>query len=511
MNTHFESPQFDVPKDVSLPQNVEDLESNYYLKKIESTSHGVTWKLQKKMMPGAIRNIFSSFERTSHHEVKSEKLRSITAIAGNPTHKHQQPADIEIFTHSELEALSRNPHFQSFAREIPGMEKPETKLKRGLSKLANIGKGLAQMKEHQMKGCMLSSDYWFEAVTKEHFYDPKFMDEWEGSDTHLNFDDWMAKTHSNVTSGKVKYLNNEQERAPYKLDFREGKEWRNDAVFSTANERTEHSGQGRAIFVIDSNNQIYSASHLRGKFQHSSFLAGSAVLGAGEIQTDGEGRIVELSSKSGHYKPSREQILNTLKCLEDKGVDLSHVRLSEVTDEGSWVYHSAKVYLDNLGICFCDGYENLNIEFDYERECTLSCHYQNLSKNEILAQLEKFSSLLEFKFEITPVIYKEELRSGQHAEYSLEAFIEKKGKILPTKWDGGTLEFQDDTLTQVTLSSPNVITDHNNLSFFKLLEIRGVDLSTVEIQFSDGMVLNGQVYYEQLIDAYRQKEASNIH
>lgn len=503
MNTHFEPPQFDVPRDVSLPQNVEDLESNYYLKKIESTSQGVTWKLQKKVIPGVIRNIFSSFERTSDHEVKKEKLRSITEIAANPTHKHQQPSDIEIFNHSELELLSRDPHFQSFARGIPGMEKPETKFKRGLSKLANIGKGIAQMKENQIKGLILSADYWFEAVTKEHFYDQKFMDEWESSDTHLNFDHWMAKRHPDVTSGKVEYLTNEQERSPYKLDFREGKAWRNGAIFSTANERTEHSGEGKAIFVINSNNQIYSASHLRGKFQHSSFLGGSAVLGAGEIQTDGEGRIVELSSKSGHYKPSKEQILNTLKCLEDKGVDLSHVILSEVTDEGSWVYHSAKIYLDNDGMCFCDGYENLKVEFDPERECMITCRYQNLSKSELLEQLERFSSLLELKFQMTPVIYKEELRSGQHIEYPLETFMEKKGKILPTKWERGILEFHNDTLTKIQILSPNRTADHQDLSFFKLLEIRGVNISTIDIEFSDSTTLNGQVYYEQLIDAHK--------
>jgi hypothetical protein len=51
------------------------------------------------------------------------------------------------------------------------------------------------------------------------------------------------------------------------------------------------------------------------------------VLCAGEIITDCEGRLIEITDKSGHYKPREINLLKLLSFLDRKKVDLTDVTL----------------------------------------------------------------------------------------------------------------------------------------------------------------------------------------
>lgn len=81
-----------------------------------------------------------------------------------------------------------------------------------------------------------------------------------------------------------------------------------DDVFDTRTNETAFSGKGWAIFVVSPDGQWFAGSHQVGKHHHSSFLGGGAVIAAGEMVCDA-GIVRFITGKSGHYKPSAENIL----------------------------------------------------------------------------------------------------------------------------------------------------------------------------------------------------------
>ena len=90
---------------------------------------------------------------------------------------------------------------------------------------------------------------------------------------------------------------------------------------STADGVTHFSGAGYEIFVVSSDNEIHMADHKIGKYHHSSLLGGKEVAMAGEMRVEG-GVIQEMSGKSGHYRPTRENCVQFLHWLEKDGIPL---------------------------------------------------------------------------------------------------------------------------------------------------------------------------------------------
>ena len=84
------------------------------------------------------------------------------------------------------------------------------------------------------------------------------------------------------------------------------------------------SGKGHAIFVMDPKGNIYVGRHDVGKFHHSSFLGGKPVGGAGEMVVR-NGVLEKVTTKSGHYQPGPEQVLNLGKELNSRGVNAGRV------------------------------------------------------------------------------------------------------------------------------------------------------------------------------------------
>ena len=96
--------------------------------------------------------------------------------------------------------------------------------------------------------------------------------------------------------------------------------------FNTRFERTNRAGTGTAIFVVPPDKKLYAGTHIPGKFHHSSFLSGGAVLGGGEMRTDDDGYITLLSNVTGHYKIEEAQEKIMLEFFKDKGVNLDKVK-----------------------------------------------------------------------------------------------------------------------------------------------------------------------------------------
>lgn len=83
------------------------------------------------------------------------------------------------------------------------------------------------------------------------------------------------------------------------------------------------------IIVADLNGNVYvsdpDSNDLQLSFHHSSFLQGKPVLFAGTIVAD-QGQITKISAESGHYKPSRKELLKFLELLQTKhNIDLSTI------------------------------------------------------------------------------------------------------------------------------------------------------------------------------------------
>lgn len=81
------------------------------------------------------------------------------------------------------------------------------------------------------------------------------------------------------------------------------------------------------LVVIDKDHRIFMLPYeQRGLLHHSSLSRGQDVLFAGTIAFF-HGQITELSNRSGHYKPTRQQTLLALRDLKNRGANLSSLKL----------------------------------------------------------------------------------------------------------------------------------------------------------------------------------------
>ncbi|WLI16606.1 hypothetical protein [Pseudomonas wuhanensis] len=132
---------------------------------------------------------------------------------------------------------------------------------------------------------------------------------------------FYGEERDEVFGTSVTYLNM-QDRARFKVTIRDGKVFDADGKpFETRQASTAFKvNKGRAIFVMDAQGLIYiSNEQTRGKFHHSSFFAGQPVAAAGDIGIE-NGVITAISRKSGHYRPTLEQLNQVVQQLADQNV-----------------------------------------------------------------------------------------------------------------------------------------------------------------------------------------------
>lgn len=383
---------FNISDRHAIPNDIEDLESNYYLK-VSSNSGGHTWKLEKYSLSTFLSGMFQLLGNPCQY-IAGKELTHLMKIASNPDEKNKYQPSVQSLDPT-LQTLSQNTEFKEFSRSIKNMEDGRTKLKRGIDKAKLIGRGLEQLKENHIPGKMLADKYWIEAVTKRHLAETaEYFTEWETSDTHYDFETWLRLTYSTNQIGSVEYITDD-DREQYQIDFLNGIAMKDGQPFHTDAATTDGLGVGAGIFVIDPQNQLYVGSHSRGEFHHSSFLNGAAIQGAGEIRIDKEGHITELTNKSGHYKPSKELMLNTLKVFHNAGVDLSKVKLTFLENGESFYYNSAEKYLKSAGECRCSGCMGFNLKKISNEEYALVLNNLSLSKKDKVQSLAKAKQFLE--------------------------------------------------------------------------------------------------------------------
>jgi hypothetical protein len=69
---------------------------------------------------------------------------------------------------------------------------------------------------------------------------------------------------------------------------------------------------------------------------HSVIARGKPVIGAGECETDENGKVISIDNWSGHYKPGEKNLKETKKNMENKGLSITSTKWM-LRDEGGKV------------------------------------------------------------------------------------------------------------------------------------------------------------------------------
>ncbi len=97
--------------------------------------------------------------------------------------------------------------------------------------------------------------------------------------------------------------------------------------------KTHPDREGDAIFAMDAAGNLYASfDHTPGYIHHSSMLAGSPVASAGTIKVE-QGKLLELTNYSGHYKPPGKTLDHVLAELKALGVPTAKTKVLRFGDE----------------------------------------------------------------------------------------------------------------------------------------------------------------------------------
>ena len=122
-----------------------------------------------------------------------------------------------------------------------------------------------------------------------------------------------------------------EERERFKVEVRDGiLVWasKNPPHGAQQYDRVDSGGVSeRWIFVIDNNGQFFINRKVKGRFHHSSFVAGDSLRAAGRIVIN-DGEIVCVGPNSGHYRTSKEQLEKALRAFF--ALPLNNISLNSV-------------------------------------------------------------------------------------------------------------------------------------------------------------------------------------
>lgn len=212
-----------------------------------------------------------------------------------------------------------------------GKRKPDTAVSRwsrGRVKAAKVGKGLSK----DEKGKRLAFQHWLEAIDPRHRYGHNlhyYYDEWYKKPTAQPFFYWLDVgdgrdinldecPRSKLQKQQIEYLS-PIEREKYEVVINNGK------IVYKQDQQPVHTPEGsKWIFVMSTSHNLYVGQKKKGRFQHSSFLAGAATSAAGRLTVD-NGILKSFSPYSGHYLPTEENLDTFVRFLVENGVDVTNV------------------------------------------------------------------------------------------------------------------------------------------------------------------------------------------
>ncbi|XP_071735517.1 IQ domain-containing protein IQM6-like [Rutidosis leptorrhynchoides] len=217
------------------------------------------------------------------------------------------------------------------------VEKPETAVSRwsrARTRAAKVGKGLSKNE----KARKLALQHWLEAIDPRHRYGHNlqfYYAKWLVCESRQPFFYWL-----DIGEGKevnlercprpkllqqcIKYLG-PTEREEYEVIVEDGKFMYK--LSKTIIDTTGGPKDTKWIFVLSTSMVLYIGTKQKGKFQHSSFLAGGATISAGRLVII-DGILKAVWPHSGHYLPTEENFDAFISFLEQHHVDLDAVKKS---------------------------------------------------------------------------------------------------------------------------------------------------------------------------------------
>lgn len=203
--------------------------------------------------------------------------------------------------------------------------------------------------DDQLSCCasILHKDFWLEALDEQHrygFHLRAFHKAWksemaeEGAkidSEDTSFFHWLDHgngrnldlpecSQQELRTTRVEYCNAKQ-RKNYELKFVSDREDGQVTVQYAASGRVLHTDErSKWIFVMDLAGRLYLNRKRKGRFHHSSFVAGAPIFAAGKVIVK-NGVIIAIEPHSGHFKPRLENLLALCSMLAKHGVDIDDI------------------------------------------------------------------------------------------------------------------------------------------------------------------------------------------
>ncbi|KAJ6749619.1 hypothetical protein OIU85_000270 [Salix viminalis] len=225
----------------------------------------------------------------------------------------------------------------------PKSESAASRWKRVGSHASKVGKGLSKHAESEK----LYFEHWIEAIDPRHRYGAylyMYFKKWSETNSGQPFFYWLDVgdgkeveveecPRSKLQENSIKYLGPQREQ--YECIIIEGK-------FFHKQSRNLVDTKGKWIFVLSPTRRLYAGQKKRGKFHHSSFLAGGATIAAGTVIIE-NGNLKFISPLSGHYRPTQEKFEGFLSFFKDSGVNLDEVQVNQAIEYSSASDYAAKL------------------------------------------------------------------------------------------------------------------------------------------------------------------------
>lgn len=203
-------------------------------------------------------------------------------------------------------------------------------------KAAKVGRGLSK----DEKALKLGLQHWLEAIDPKHRYGHNlvfYYEVWIKSGTHEPFYYWLdigegkqieleQCSRSKLLLELVEYLG-PKEREAYEVVIEDGK-----LLYKLTHEPVHTPEGDRWIFVMSPCGKFYVAEKKKGKFQHSSFLAGGVTTAAGRLLVN-HGVLELMEAHSGHYLPTPENFQALISTLTNSGADLTIAKVHAESEE----------------------------------------------------------------------------------------------------------------------------------------------------------------------------------
>ncbi|XP_057965555.1 IQ domain-containing protein IQM3-like [Malania oleifera] len=218
-------------------------------------------------------------------------------------------------------------------------ETPASRLRRVRLNASKVGKGLSK----DEKAKTLAFEHYIEAIDSRHRYGHNlrlYYEVWRNGDAGQPFFFWLNAgdgfkvdlkecPRSKLQQQCIKYLG-PQERKHYEYVVVERKiiHKKSGHLLDTkiGSEKVDW------IFVVDTSKKLYAGEKEKGRFHHSSFLAGGATLAAGKLEAD-QGTLKSISPHSGHYRPGDDSLATFVSLLEENGVNMAEVQILKANEE----------------------------------------------------------------------------------------------------------------------------------------------------------------------------------